>query len=118
MENNKIIGVAQVLEQLKQGMTREDIAAHYGITMADCKRLFMDERLKGKKTIKAPSFTLVDDVTLPRVEDEVKTTEETKEEEKVDTPDPQLGDPNVGTKTTAEDTSSPEEPKEVEKATW
>ena len=52
MADKKIIGVAQILGHLKDGMTREDIAQHYGITMAECKQIFMHPDLKGKKTIK------------------------------------------------------------------
>jgi hypothetical protein len=62
MENSKkVIGVAQVLQQLKDGMTREEIAAHYDITMGECKILFKHKDLVGRKTIKKPSFTIVDD---------------------------------------------------------
>ena len=60
-KNKKVIGVAQVLEHLKNGMTRRDIANHYGITMSECKILFQDPRLKGKKTRKQPTFVVVDD---------------------------------------------------------
>lgn len=63
MADKKIIGVAQILGHLKDGMTREDIAQHYGITMAECKQIFMHPDLKGKKTIKKKeaSYVLVDD---------------------------------------------------------
>lgn len=63
MESKKVIGVAQVLQHLKDGMTRDDIAKHYNITKSECKLVFQDARLKGKKTIKKPTFTLVDDET-------------------------------------------------------
>ena len=56
-----VIGVAQVLQDLKDGLTREDIAKKYDISASECKMVFMDPRLKGKKTIKKPSFILVDD---------------------------------------------------------
>jgi len=86
MSDKKVIGVAQVLQHLKDGMTREDIAQHYGITMSECKILFKDERLKGKKTIKKPSFILVEDETyeIPVKEvEEVASEEETEEKEEV-----------------------------------
>ncbi len=63
MENKQVIGVVQVLQHLKDGMTRDDIASHYGITKSECKLLFQDPRLKGKKTIKKPTFVLVEDAT-------------------------------------------------------
>lgn len=89
MENKKVIGVLQVLQDLKDGLTRDDIATKYGITASECKAIFMDERLKGKKTIKKPTYILVDDATveLPVVSEEIKeeivlieNTEEIKEE--------------------------------------
>ena len=67
MENKKVIGVAQVLQHLKDGMTRDDIAEHYGITKAECKLLFQHEDLKGKKTIKKPSFIVVPDATADNI---------------------------------------------------
>lgn len=87
MAQKVVIGVAQVLQHLKDGMTREDIAEHYGITMAECKRLFQDSRLKGKKTIKKPSYVLVDDEEASVEENTVEdTTEiEVKDEEVVET---------------------------------
>lgn len=62
-EDKKVIGIAQVLQHLKDGMTRDDIAAEYGITKGECKILFQHEDLKGKKTIKKPSFVIVADAT-------------------------------------------------------
>jgi len=67
MENKKVIGIAQVLQHLKDGMTRDDIAEHYGITKAECKLLFQHEDLKGKKTIKKPSFIVVPDATADNI---------------------------------------------------
>jgi len=72
MENKQVIGIVQVLQHLKDGMTRDDIAAHYSISKAECKLLFQHEDLKGKKTIKKPSFVIVDDATA---EIEVKAEE-------------------------------------------
>lgn len=80
MEDKKIIGVAQVLQHLKDGMTRDDIAKHYGITKSECKILFKDERLKGKKTIKKPSFVLVEDADNHSAVD-LETSEENETEE-------------------------------------
>lgn len=61
-EQKLVIGVVQILEHLKAGMTRDDIKEMYSLTAGDIKILFADERLKGKKTAKKPSFILVDDV--------------------------------------------------------
>ena len=62
--SKQVIGVEQILQQLKEGMTREDIGKHYGLTKSEVKLIFMDSRLKGKKTVKKPTFILVDDTTL------------------------------------------------------
>lgn len=83
MENKKVIGVAQVLQHLKDGMTRDDIGEHYGITKAEVKLLFQDERLKGKKTIKKPSFVLVEDAAVAETENVVVDEIEVKAEEVV-----------------------------------
>jgi len=56
------IKISGVLALLEQGKSREEIAEHYGITMADCKRLFENPKLKGKKAKKQPAFTLIDDL--------------------------------------------------------
>lgn len=61
-EQKLVIGVVQILEHLKEGMTRDDIKEKYSLTAGDIKMLFSDDRLKGKKTAKKPSFILVDDV--------------------------------------------------------
>lgn len=61
--DKKVIGVVQVLQDLKDGLTRADIAEKYNITKSECKLLFQDSRLKGKKTIAQPTFTLVEDAT-------------------------------------------------------
>lgn len=54
-----ITGVQALLEQ---GKSRKAIAEHYGISMADCKRLFMNPKLKGKKARKVEGdFILIDD---------------------------------------------------------
>lgn len=114
MESKKVIGVVQVLQDLKDGLTREDIAKKYGITNAECKLLFQDERLKGKKTIKKPSFILVEDADISP---DVVETEEVKDVA-VEPKEPINGD----------DKKSPEEENNVEakdnvvpeaaKATW
>jgi len=60
MEQVKIT-IQGVKDCLNQGMSREDIAEHYGITMADCKELFKDERLKGLKAKKKRGFVIVEE---------------------------------------------------------
>jgi hypothetical protein len=61
MSTEKKIGIAQVLQHLKNGLTREEIAAHYGIDMTECRALFKHPELLGKKTHKKPSFVIVED---------------------------------------------------------
>ena len=78
MNNKQVIGVAQVLQQLKDGMTRDDIKDHYGISTAECKLLFQHKDLKGRKTIKVPTFVIVDDATLEA--DAVESKTEPKKE--------------------------------------
>lgn len=119
MENKKVIGVAQVLQHLKDGMTRDDIAEHYSITKSECKLLFQDERLKGKKTIKKPSFIIVEDATaeIPLVEEEIVTTDKVsppETEEEGETKE------SFGTNTTdeVEVEDEKEEVVETAKATW
>ena len=79
MENRaqKTMTVTGILQHLKDGMTRKDIAAFYGITMTEMKIHFQHPLLKNKKTIKIPTlvYTLIDDVN------ELPTTEPTKIEE-------------------------------------
>lgn len=62
-QDKKQIKISGVLELLDQGMSREEIASHYDISMADCRRLFSHPALKGKKAKKLPAFELVDDIT-------------------------------------------------------
>lgn len=63
------IKISQVLECLNKGMSREEIAEHFGITMADCKRVFQHPTLKGKKMKKTGAFNLIDDLN-PQVSNE------------------------------------------------
>lgn len=122
MENKKVIGVAQVLQHLKDGMTRDDIGEHYGITKAEVKLLFQDERLKGKKTIKKPSFVLVEDAAIVETENVVVDEIEVKSEEVVveNTTDTEETKSSFGETTT--DEVETEEVAEVTsdapKATW
>lgn len=55
------ITIQGVKDLLNVGKSREEIAAHYGITIADCKELFKDERLKGLKAKKKRGFILVEE---------------------------------------------------------
>lgn len=59
----KDIKISEVLQCLEDGMSREEIAAHFGITMVDCKRMFKNPLLKGKKAKKQAEFNLIDDVS-------------------------------------------------------
>ena len=59
------ISTSGVLEDLKSGLTRDDIKAKYGISNADMKVLFQNPHLKNKKTRKPKElgFILVDDIS-------------------------------------------------------
>lgn len=57
------VSVSAVLAKLKAGETREEIATHYGLTMAEAKRdVFSHPKLKNKKPHKVSRVVLVDDV--------------------------------------------------------
>lgn len=73
------IRISEVLALLDAGKSREEIAEHYGISMADCKRLFESPKLKGKKAKKQPAFTLVDDTD----EDVSNPSETTSNEDEI-----------------------------------
>lgn len=79
------IKVSEVLEQLNQGKVRKEIAEHFGLTMADCNRLFKSHpMLKNAKPRKKAAFTLVDDtlsddVTGQLTSQVVETVQETEE---------------------------------------
>lgn len=121
MENKPKIGIKQVCDMLKDGKTRDEIAEFYGITKADCKRLFQHPDLKGKKTIKKP------ELGFEIVEDEVED-ESVKEEIVLDSP----GIPEEEVKTEAlnteaqeptsetkeEEEEAPEQTKTWAKPTW
>lgn len=76
----KEIKISEVLALLDAGKSREEIAEHYGISMADCKRLFNHPSLKGKKAKKQPAFTIVDDTAEATEEVSNPVVEETEEE--------------------------------------
>lgn len=124
MENKKVIGAVQILQHLKDGMTRDDIAEHYGITKAECKILFKDDRLKGKKTIKKPTFVLVDDATAGiEVEEEtVDATETITDTQEAPTEEVEEQDNATDTTDSVEEDVVEEEEQDAEaetaRATW
>jgi len=60
---NVQLKVSEILQHLKDGLTREDIGEKYGLNGAQVKRLFLHPKLKFKKTIskKEDPFVLEDD---------------------------------------------------------
>lgn len=62
------IKISEVLDLLEQGKTREEIQSVYALSAKELKMLFSHSKLKGKKTKKAPSFILVDDLENEEVE--------------------------------------------------
>ena len=79
MENTSkpVIGIAQVLQMLKEGKTREEIRVHYGLNKTNLGLLFKHPQLIGKKTIKQKeaAFTIVEDEAVALAEFEVVDTE-------------------------------------------
>lgn len=45
-----------ILEDLNQGLSRDEIQEKYGLTKTDLQRMFQHPDLKGKKTKKMPGF--------------------------------------------------------------
>lgn len=76
--------MSEVLDLLNNGKTRPEIAEHFGISMAECRRLFQHPDLKGKraKTIPEKEFEFIDDreevapSSLPQNEEEEPQTAE------------------------------------------
>jgi hypothetical protein len=77
MDTKKEITVSGMLQHLQDGMDRKAIAAHYGITQAECKIHFQHPLLKNKKTIKPAvlTYTLVDDITAKASDVKVEATD-------------------------------------------
>lgn len=70
-ELKKEVRVSDVLTMLKEGKTREEIAAHYDVSMAEAKRdIFSHEKIKNKKTHKPSRVTLIDDVAEVQLVDD------------------------------------------------
>ena len=77
-ELKKEVRVSDVLTMLKEGKTREEIAAHYDVSMAEAKRdIFSHEKIKNKKTHKPSRVTLIDDVAEVQLVDDTQDTTET-----------------------------------------
>lgn len=59
------LAVADVVKMLDDGKTREDIMRHYGFNAKQLKALFMDSRLKGRKTTKdySKAFIITDPIS-------------------------------------------------------
>ncbi len=55
------ITISGVLEDLNNGLTREDIQEKYGLNGVELKEVFQHPKLKGKKTKKPRGFILIDD---------------------------------------------------------
>lgn len=67
------VRVSDVLEMFQNGKTREEIASHYGLTLAEAKKwIFSYPKLKNKKPHKAPKVSIIDDTV-----DEVVVTDDT-----------------------------------------
>lgn len=83
MSEEKIqLTVQGVLEDLQNGLTREDIGEKYGLNKAEVKRVFQHPKLKNKKTIKPREerFILIDEEEESSTADLKPEVEETQEE--------------------------------------
>jgi orotate phosphoribosyltransferase-like protein len=76
---SKQIKISEVLSLLEDGLTRPEIAETLDISMADCRRLFQNEKLKGKKPKKQMDFELIDD-TVENMEVDFSEVGETVED--------------------------------------
>lgn len=73
MSGQKVIKVSEVLNDLKNGLTRDNIGEKYGLNKAQVARLFQHEKLKYKKTILPDTFTVEDDTEeAPVVENQLE----------------------------------------------
>lgn len=80
----KEIKISEILNLLENGVTRYSdspehdpqvgsIEERYGLSKQEVKRMFEHPLLAGKKTKKAPSFRLIDDVTTDTLEQPIVT---------------------------------------------
>lgn len=74
------IKISEVLELIENYYTREEIAEHYGITMAECRQVFQHPLLKGKRTRPKPTFKLIDDISVDIETEEILSEEEAEVE--------------------------------------
>lgn len=128
----KVMGVVQILDMLKQGKTRKDIADYYGVKMSVIKEVFKDERLKGKKTIKkkedvfilvedeAKAESVVEDNTAEDAPNASEGTEESGDKVEDNTAEnvPEGDKEVVETEDKVEDSTEATELDESSKATW
>lgn len=68
--------IAQILEDLDNGLTRAGIGQKYDLSGADVSRLFQHAELKGKKTKALPNFIIVSEAegNEPNNSDTVEST--------------------------------------------
>lgn len=77
------LSTSQVLKDLENGLTRDEIKEKYSLDSNSMKKLFNTPSLKGRRTQKAPLFELVDDVQVeakPNVPERAAATATTKAE--------------------------------------
>jgi len=65
----KDIKISEVIALLNEGKKRPEIAEYFGITMAECRKLFQHPALKGKKARKPLGFNIIDDVAVDSAND-------------------------------------------------
>ena len=70
------IKITKVLDLLNEGKSRQEIADYFGISLFECKKLFLHPKLKGKKAKKQLPFNIIDDTEI--TEDNKQNNEKLK----------------------------------------
>ena len=111
MENqNFTLTTTQILNDLKNGLTRESIKEKYGMTNRELKEIFQHPDLKGRKTRPANRFTLISDT--PSEEMDIPNPEvldsQQDPQEPMDTPSQEILDSQDYLQTDPQDSSQEE----------
>lgn len=81
-----VYNAKEILEMLKNGMTREDIAEHFNVSMAEIREVFKHPDLKGRKTRQVPKVRVVGLEEETQEETPQETATEENQEENIPQP--------------------------------